>query len=181
MENETNMPLEIAQLGQPVLREVAQEVPIDRIAGADFQEFVAAMCETLAHEKGAGLAAPQVFVGLRVFLAGIHPPPAEGEMPGIEVFINPTITPIGEETISAWEGCLSFPELLVLVPRPRAVRVEYLNAKGEEIVRDLKGFPARVVQHEFDHLDGILTIDRAASTRDIIKASEIDTVRDASD
>ncbi|MSQ93457.1 MAG: peptide deformylase [Gemmataceae bacterium] len=172
------MPLEIAQLGQPVLRAVAQEVPLDRIAGADFQEFVAAMLETLEYEKGAGLAAPQVFVGLRVFLAGIHPAPAEGELPGIEVFINPTITPLGAETISAWEGCLSFPELLVLVPRPRAMRVEYVDLNGEPVVRELKGFAARVVQHEFDHLEGILTIDRAASTRDIIKASEIDTVRE---
>src|SRR5258708_3822493 len=125
------MTLEIAQLGQPVLRQVAAEAPIDRIRSASFQEFLAAMLETLRQEKGAGLAAPQVFVSLRVFLAGIHPPAAEGEMPGLEIFVNPKITPIGAETTSAWEGCLSFPELLVLVPRHRAVRVEYVNAGGE--------------------------------------------------
>jgi peptide deformylase len=170
------MHLEIAQLGQPVLRQVAVEVPSEQIARQPLLELLRDMFETLAQHNGAGLAAPQVFASLRVFLAAIVPPQEDGAPPGIEVFINPKITPLTNETARAWEGCLSFPELLVLVPRYRAVRTEYLDASGEPRARDLDGFPARVVQHEFDHLEGILTIDRAESTRHIIKASEIDDV-----
>jgi peptide deformylase len=168
--------LEIAQLGQPVLREVAAEVEIEQMAHPELQAFLAEMLETLQEQKGAGLAAPQVFAGLRVFLAAIELPTKEDELPEYEVFINPILTPLSTEMKSAWEGCLSFPELLVLVPRFVEVRVEYHNAQGERHVRDLKDFAARVVQHEYDHLEGILTLDRAATTRDIIKASEIDTV-----
>ena len=170
------MPLEIAQLGQPVLWEVAQEVPLEQIATPPFQDFLREMMETLEEQKGAGLAAPQVFASLRVFLAAIVPPHGEDDPPGVEVFINPKLTALDEETKSAWEGCLSFPELLVLVPRFRAVRVEYLDATGTPKTLDLQGFPARVVQHEFDHLEGILTIDRAASPRHIVKSSEIEDV-----
>jgi peptide deformylase len=170
------MLLEIAQLGQPVLWQVAAEVPLERIARQPLQELLSDMRETLKVQKGAGLAAPQVFASVRVFLAAIVPPAVEGEPPGIEAFINPKITPLTDETGRAWEGCLSFPELLVLVSRPKAVRIEYVNASGEQRALDLQGFPARVVQHEFDHIEGILTLDRAASPRDIIKASEIDDV-----
>jgi peptide deformylase len=171
--------LEIAQLGQPVLRQPADEVPREQIAAPAFQEFLGQMRDTLEHEKGAGLAGPQVFIGLRVFLAGILPALEEDGPPGVEVLINPTLTPLTDEKSKSWEGCLSFPELLVLVPRHKAVRVEYVNAAGEPIVRDLEGFAARVVQHEFDHLEGILTIDRAESTLDIIKASELEEVMEA--
>ena len=168
--------LEIAQLGQPVLREVADEIDIEQIAHPEMQAFLAEMLETLKEQKGAGLAGPQVFASLRVFLAAIEMPAEEDALPDYEVFINPVLTPLGAEAKSAWEGCLSFPELLVLVPRFVSVRIEYHNATGEPCVRELTDFAARVVQHEFDHLEGILTLDRAATTRDIVKASEIDTV-----
>jgi peptide deformylase len=173
------MPLKIAQLGQPVLRQVAAEVPPEEIPGEDFQRLLADMLTTLRAAEGAGLAGPQVYAGRRVFLAAIVPPPAEGEPAGVECFINPRLVQVSTETASAWEGCLSFPELLVLVPRPLQVRIEYLNARGEDQVLDLDGFPARVVQHEFDHLEGILTIDRAVSTRHIIKGSEADDFQEA--
>jgi peptide deformylase len=168
--------LDIAQLGQPVLREVAVEIDEAQIGNPELQAFLAEMLETLREQKGAGLAAPQVFASVRVFLAAITEPAVEGALPDYEVFINPVVTPLAAETKAAWEGCLSFPELLVLVPRFRTVRIEYYNAKGEPRTIDLNDFAARVVQHELDHLDGILTLDRAASTHDIIKASEIDTV-----
>ncbi len=173
------MLLEIAQLGQPVLRQVAATVPLEQIATASFQEFLDAMYDTLMAQKGAGLAAPQVAVSSRVFLGAIFPPEDEDGELGVEVFINPRITPLGDEKVRAWEGCLSFPELLVLVPRFRAVRIDYLNADGEPGALELEGFPARIVQHEYDHLDGILTIDRVESTLHIVKASEIDAVRAA--
>jgi peptide deformylase len=170
------MKLKIAQLGQPVLRQVAEAVPIEEIAGEPFRQFLQDMRDTLIEEHGAGLAAPQVFASRRVFLAAIIPPEKEGEPPGIEVFINPRIVAASQETKASWEGCLSFPELLVLVERYCAVRIEYLDVHGQAQMLELVDFPARVVQHELDHLDGVLTLDRAASTRDIIKASEIDAV-----
>jgi peptide deformylase len=175
------MPLEIAQLGQPVLWEAALDVSREQIADAGFQAFLADMLETMRHEKGVGLAAPQVFLGLRVFLAALAPPVDEDTPPEVEVFINPKITPLTDEIARAWEGCLSFAELLVFVPRFRAVRIDYLNAQGKPCALELQGFPARVVQHEYDHLDGILTIDRAESTRHIIKASELEDVMEGMD
>ncbi len=173
--------LTIAQLGQPVLRQVAADVPAEIITTPEFQEFLREMLATLEAAGGVGLAGPQVFAGIRVFLAVIEPPrEAEGARP-VEVFINPRLSEFSEEKVKAWEGCLSFQELLVLVPRHRSLRVDYLDAQGEPRSRDLQDFPARVVQHEYDHLDGILTIDRAESTRDIIKASEIKTILSAAD
>ena len=175
------MLLKIAQLGQPVLRQVAQPIAADALDDPAFRQFLADMHETLAAAGGVGLAAPQVFSSRRVFLAKILPPAHEGDPPGVEVFINPRLTALSEEGVASWEGCLSFQELLVLVPRVRAVRVDYTDAAGQPKALALEGFPARVVQHEFDHLEGILTIDRAESTLDIIKASEIDAVLDEDD
>jgi peptide deformylase len=170
------MTLKIAQLGHPVLRQVAKEVDPAEIHTPAFQQFIQDMMDTLQAAGGAGLAGPQVFSSRRIFLAGVLPPPVEEAPPGVEVFINAHITAVSQETGLAWEGCLSFPELLVLVERPKRVRVNYLNRQGEARTLELDDFPARVVQHELDHLDGILTLDRAPSTRDIIKASEIDAV-----
>lgn len=170
------MALAIAQLGQPVLRAKAAEVPVEEIRTAEFQAFLQAMASTMIENTGVGLAAPQVFAGKRIFLARVVPPPTEDELPGIEVFINPRITSVSEERALGWEGCLSFMELSVLVPRYKGIVVEYLNATGAATTLELAGFPARVVQHENDHLDGILIIDRARSTLDIVKTSEMETV-----
>jgi peptide deformylase len=168
------MGLKIAQLGQPVLRQAAEEVPAAEIRTPEFQRFVEDMRVTLNEAKGAGLAGPQVFSRRRIFLAAVLPP-LEPEGPReVEIFINPRFTAASREKAYSWEGCLSFPELLVLVERHKAVAIEYLNAQGERKSLELADFPARVVQHEFDHLQGILTIDRAPSTRYIIKGSELD-------
>ncbi len=171
------MPLTIAQLGQPVLRQVAAEVPFDEINSPTFQQLIDDMLATLEEEKGAGLAGPQVFQPKRLFLAAVLTPPEPKARPGVVVLVNPKIVGASEETARAWEGCLSFPELLVLVSRAVAVRVEYLNRFGEAGVMELEGFSARVIQHEMDHLNGVLTIDRMESTRDIIKASEFEAVK----
>jgi peptide deformylase len=168
------MTLKIAQLGQAVLRQVAREVAPAEIVAPDFQHFLQEMIDTLALAQGAGLAAPQVFSARRIFLAAVLPPPEPEAPRGVEVFINPQITAVSQECTTAWEGCLSFPELLVLVERPQRVRIEYLNRQGQPRMLELVEFPARVVQHELDHLNGILTIDRAATTLHIIKASEIE-------
>lgn len=170
------MLLAIAQLGQPILRKATVDVDSAEIASPAFQEFLHGMRDTLLHAGGVGLAAPQVFDSRRVFLAAILPAAEPEGEPEIETFINPRLVGASEERGEAWEGCLSFPELLVLVPRPLAVRVAYVNERGESCVMDLDDFPARVVQHEHDHLEGILTLDRAKSSRHIVKASEIDAV-----
>jgi peptide deformylase len=170
------MMLPIAQLGQPILRRVADPVPVDQILTSEFQALLADMRATLTESGGVGLAAPQVFVSLRVFLALPSLPADGGQPPPAEVFINPRLEFPSDEHEAAWEGCLSFPELLVRVSRSTQVRLSYLDASGEQRILDLQGFPARVAQHEADHLDGVLTIDRAASTHDIIKASEIDAL-----
>jgi peptide deformylase len=172
------MTLAIAQLGQPVLRRAADPIALEAVASEPFRRLVAEMLETLGQAGGAGLAAPQVFVSLRLFLAVIELP-GEGDEPAVEVFVNPRIVSASPEKESDWEGCLSFPELSVLVPRHRAVRVEYLDIEGVPQALDLEGFAARVVQHEYDHIEGILTLDRAASTHDIVKVSELDAVRQA--
>lgn len=168
------MTLPIAQLGQPVLRQKAREVPPEEIRTERFQEFLEQMLVTVREARGIGLAAPQVYVSKRVFVAGVLPPREEGAPPEMEVFINPTITPLSDRYRASWEGCLSFNELLVLVPRLERVRVDYLDRHGLAQGREFTGLAARVLQHENDHLDGILTIDRAPSTKFIIKASEID-------
>jgi peptide deformylase len=170
------MILKIAQLGQPVLRERAREISTEEITTPEFQTFLSDMRETLEAQRGAGLAGPQVFRHKRVFLGAILLSAPEDEPRGVEVFINPKFTAASEETGFSWEGCLSFPELMVLVERAEAVRIEYLNAAGETRTLELSGFPARIVQHEYDHLEGILTIDRAPSTKYIVKASEIEAV-----
>jgi peptide deformylase len=173
--NTTSPVLPIAQLGQPVLRQRAAPVPAELLGKPELLEFVGQMLNTLQTVGGVGLAAPQVFMSQRIFLAAFERPEDDKELE-VEVFVNPQLTSLGETRISAWEGCLSFPELNVLVPRYQSVRVRYLTPKGEERTRDLTGFAARVVQHENDHLDGILTLDRIVSTRDIVKTSEMETV-----
>ena len=115
------MGLPIAQLGQPVLRKPAQPVPVEEIPTPEFQTFLQSMAETMTEAGGVGLAAPQVFQEKRIFLARVVPPPTEEELPGIEVFINPRIVAVSEERALGWEGCLSFMELTVLVPRHRQI------------------------------------------------------------
>lgn len=168
------MALKIAQLGQPVLRRRAKPVALERVVDPTFQSFLDEMIETMREAGGVGLAAPQVFSLDRVFLAAILPPDRDGQRAGVEVFVNPTLSELSPEIESAWEGCLSFLELQVYVPRHRSLRIDYTDRHGAEQSLKLSGFPARVAQHEFDHLEGILTIDRAKTTKNIIKASEAD-------
>lgn len=172
------MTLDIAQLGQPVLREVATDVTPDQISSTEFQHFIDDMIETMHESKGVGLAAPQVFSTKRLFIAKILPSPDAPGKPVAGVFINPRLSELSEEKETGWEGCLSFLELLVVVPRHRSLLLSYQNRHGHPHQLRLAGFPARVVQHEYDHLDGILTIDRAITTKNIIKASEIDDAKE---
>ena len=150
--------------GDPLLRKVAQ--PID----ADFdglQEFVENMFETMYHSDGVGLAAPQIGKSLRIFV--IDASTAAEEEPELEgfkkAFINPEIL---ERTGEEWvmnEGCLSLPEIREDITRPEHVKIKYLDENLEEHIEEYGGFAARVIQHEYDHLDGVLLIDHLSPLR----------------
>ena len=143
-------------MGDPRLLEVAR--PIERFDTPELQALLADMRDTMAHENGAGLAAPQIGVGCRVVIFGVKANPryphAE-EVPDT-VLINPVIEPIGAEKEEDWEGCLSVPGMRGWVPRFSRIRYSGFDEKGQRFERAVQGFHARVVQHECDHLDGIL-------------------------
>lgn len=148
--------LKIARMGHPALLSPARAV--DDVFAPEVQALIAAMAETLEDAGGVGLAAPQVHVGLRLFLFKVPASRARGgdEIP-LRAVINPVLTPLeaaGQE--SGWEGCLSIPGLRAAVPRWREIRLAGIDETGVAFAEDLSGFAARVVQHEFDHLEGIL-------------------------
>ena len=124
----------------------------------ELEELLRDMRDTMAHLNGAGLAAPQIGVPLRVVIFGVS---ANPRYPGIEpvpdtVLVNPVLTPLSDQEEEGWEGCLSVPGMRGLVPRFRKLRYSGVDEKGNPLQRDVEGFHARVVQHEVDHLDGVL-------------------------
>lgn len=146
----------VLRMGDPRLWQRAR--PVEQFATPALRALVADMEETMRHLDGAGLAAPQIGVGLRVVIFGFaHNAryPDADEVP-YTVLVNPTLTPLSEETEDGWEGCLSVPGLRGVVPRWRRLRYTGFDAAGNPIDRSVEGFHARVVQHECDHLDGIL-------------------------
>jgi peptide deformylase len=146
--------LKVAQMGHPVLRMVAEPVDAELIESTEFQQLCDDMLETMEEYDGAGLAAPQVHVTLRVVVLVLD------DDRGPEFLVNPVITPLTTVTKRTYEGCLSVEGLRGAVERPRHVRVEALDRDGTEKTYELEGFPAIVVQHECDHLDGVLYVDR---------------------
>jgi peptide deformylase len=126
------------------------------------------MFETMREYSGIGLAAPQVHESLRLFVAGVRraevvtPMDGETDMPFITI-INPEIAPVGDEVATDWEGCLSIPDIRGQVPRPEAIRLRALDRTGRRIELVASGLPARVIQHEADHLDGVMFFDRMRS------------------
>ena len=153
-------------MGHPVLRANAKPLPPGEIKTPRVQRLIDDMFETMAEYSGIGLAAPQVHEGLRLFVAGLRTvegPIAEisgdAEMPFL-VIINPRLTMVGEKTDEGWEGCLSIPDVRGLVPRAHEIKVEALDRKGRPLHFVARGLPARVIQHETDHLDGVLFFDR---------------------
>jgi peptide deformylase len=159
--------LKIARMGHPVLRGRAQEVA-DPTA-PEIRRLIADMIETLDDIGGAGLAAPQVHVPLRVVIFRVpaertsgrpDDPPQE-----LQALINPVITPAGEEQELGWEGCLSVPGLRGAVPRWARIRYRAVTPDGAGVDRVVAGFHARVVQHECDHLDGVLYPQRMTDLR----------------
>jgi peptide deformylase len=157
--------LKVARMGHPVLRQRAREVEKAELASPSIQKFIDDMIETMHEYHGVGLAAPQVHGVVRIFVAAINPGDEEPLPPDSDpmVFVNPVITPVGQDLFEDWEGCLSIPDLRGRVPRVREIRVSALDRHGGRIDVASLDFPARVIQHETDHLDGVLFLDRMRS------------------
>jgi peptide deformylase len=155
----------VARLGHPVLRKKAVPVPPEGILAPEIQQLIDDMLETMAEYDGAGLAAPQVHDSRRVVIYGVEANPRypDAEAVPLTVLVNPVVRPIGRETDEDWEGCLSLPNLRGRVTRPARVHVEAYGRDGTPLAFDADGFHARVVQHECDHLDGVVYVDRMGS------------------
>ena len=149
-------------MGHPVLRRRAREVEKAELSQPSIQKFIDDLIDTMHEYHGVGLAAPQVHEALRIFVAAINPADEEPLPPDTDplVFVNPVITPMGADMFEDWEGCLSIPDLRGRVPRARAITVTALDRTGNRIEFPSVDFPARVIQHETDHLDGVLFLDR---------------------
>lgn len=165
------MTVPIVQSGTEVLRRRAQPVPLEHLQTPEFKELLERMFATMRAAPGVGLAAPQIGVGWRVFVVEDSPAlmagVSETELALRErvpvrprVFINPTLTLIGDEQVTFFEGCLSVEGYAALVTRHREVEVSALDEKGQPFTWRVAGWPARILQHEFDHLEGTLYVDR---------------------
>ena len=157
--------LKVAHLGHPILRQKAEPISPEAIGAPDIQRLVDDMLETMEDHDGAGLAAPQVHVSRRLVVYGVRANPRypEAEEVPLTVLINPVITPLAEEQDEDWEGCLSVPDLRGRVPRFTRVRVDGHGRDGRRLRFTAEGFHARVVQHECDHLDGVVYLARMRS------------------
>jgi peptide deformylase len=157
--------LKVARMGHPVLRAKARPLEKTEIRSASIQKLIDDMLDTMSEYHGIGLAGPQVHEGLRVFIAGIEKEDRRtGEIEIVPtVVVNPEVTPLGRDLVEGWEGCLSIPDIRGRVPRNRRVRLRGFDRDGAPIDRELEDFPARVVQHEYDHLNGVLFFDRMKS------------------
>ena len=146
--------LKIARMGHPVLTQVAEKVPDP--GAPEIRRLVADMIETMQDAPGVGLAGPQVHVPLRLFVMQLPAERADGEALAPFAVINPVFTPVGESRVLHWEGCLSIPGLRAAVPRWQRIRYEGVDCDGNPVGGEVDGLHANVVQHEYDHLDGIL-------------------------
>ncbi len=152
-------------MGHPVLRAAARALSPREVQSPRIQQLIDDMFETMVEYQGVGLAAPQVHEGVRLFVAGSSPDDDEGHGTGVPtmVLINPEVTTVGSETAEEWEGCLSIPDIRGRVPRATEIAVKALDRHGKRIEMRASGFTARVIQHETDHLDGVLFVDRMRS------------------
>src|SRR5437899_2496234 len=166
--------LKVARMGHPVLRARAKPLEPSDIKSARIQQLIDDMFETMQEYQGVGLAAPQVHESVRLFVAGIPPNIDDGDdeeddedteedrVP-LMALINPEINIVGDETADEWEGCLSIPDIRGRVTRAREIKVKAYDRRGRRVEINARGFTARVIQHETDHLDGVLFFDRMAS------------------
>ncbi len=168
--------LKIARMGNPVLLQKCD--PVSNPGAPEIRRLVADMIDTMEDAPGVGLAAPQVYQPLRLFVfrvpGGRKSEDADDISIGNTVLINPTVELIGTERALAWEGCLSIPTLRAAVPRATRVRYRGVDCDGNVTEREVSGFHARIVQHEYDHLDGILYTMRMTDFRYFGFTDELD-------
>ncbi len=164
--------LEIAQLGNPVLRQVAE--PVQQIQDDAIQALIDQLLALLISSNGVGIAAPQVAASYRLLIVASRPNARYPNAPLMSptVMINPQIVGHSSATVKDWEGCLSVPGIRGLIPRYQQIEVEYSDRSGQLIRQQLSGFVARIFQHELDHLDGLVFLDRLESLQEIITDQE---------
>ena len=163
--------LKVARMGHPVLRTRAKPLDPAEIKSPRVQQLIDDMFETMQEYSGVGLAAPQVHESVRLFVAGFAPGAGdedddeedEADRVPLMALINPEISVVGEDTADDWEGCLSIPDIRGRVTRAREIKVKAYDRRGRRIEITARNFTARVIQHENDHLDGVLFFDRMES------------------
>lgn len=160
----------VVRMGHPVLRQVAKPVPVEDIKKPEMKTLIQDMIETMDHYQGRGLAAPQIDVGLRVVVMIWDFDPDEEAY--LQVLINPELTFLTQDNSTFWEGCLSVPGMIGKVSRPNRLRVKAFDDDGEKLDFIAEDFTATVIQHECDHLDGKLYVDRISDTKDFAYTEE---------
>jgi peptide deformylase len=165
-------PCEIAQLGAKVLRQHAEIV--EQVNSSDIRQIIEDMQAALAITQGVGLAAPQISQLKRIIIVASRPTTRYPTAPLMNptVMINPVFEALSDDKEKDWEGCLSIPGIRALVPRYKAIQAQYIDQQGNFVEQMLEDFVARVFQHEVDHLEGKIYLDRVESTADIISESE---------
>ncbi len=168
------MILKVSRLGHPVLRAVARLVAPERITTPEFQNLLDDMVDTMREYNGVGLAAPQIHLPLRVAVLEVEHHPRHPEIAPVPLtfLVNPELAPLERDTLEDWEGCLSIPELRGIVPRYRRLRVTALGRRGEALDFVASDFHARVIQHEHDHLNGEVYLDRMPNLRSLAFLAE---------
>lgn len=171
----------VLRMGDPRLLEASR--PVKKFRSEELQALIADMRDTMASLNGAGLAAPQIGVGLQVVIFGVEKNPRypDAEVVPFTILINPKLTPIGDEVEEGWEGCLSVPGMRGLVPRFKQLRYQGVDENGRKIDRKVRDFHARVVQHECDHLAGILYPMRVRDLRNFGFTAELFPGEDIAD
>ena len=165
-------PLKIAELGNAVLRSPARKV--ENIQSSSIQQLIDDLIHTAVETNGVGIAAPQVYKSVRLFIVASRPNLRYLHAPVMEPtpMINPQIVRFSAETEKGWEGCLSVPGLRGLVVRSREIEVTYTDRHGNPQQKTFTDFVARIIQHEIDHLDGKVFLDRVESSRDLMSDAE---------
>lgn len=164
--------LQIAQLGCPILRRKA--VVVKNVESKEIQALIDDLILTVKDVDGVGIAAPQVYESKQIFILASHPNSRYPKAPKMKptAVINPKIISHSQKTIKDWEGCLSISSIRALVPRYDSIVVEFTTKQGKLVQHQFKGFIARIFQHEPDHLDGLVFLDRVETNKDIITEKE---------
>ena len=166
--------LKVARLGHPVIREMAAPVGREEIRSRKIQDLIDNMIETMREYEGVGLAAPQIHVSKQIAILEVDQNPRYPDAPKVPltVLINPKITSRSKKIIETWEGCLSIPDMRGIVPRNASLVCETFDRQGKPINFKVEGFFARVIQHEWDHLQGNVYLDRMTNLRSLSHLSE---------